>query len=127
MKAKIQALLKQIHSGKRQSDKARVLDFVMKHPYCTTVDVEVKLNMLHQTASARISDLLDLGVIEERGTKETATSNFTYLKYQPDYLQQVINSRNRKKDKYDNWVKKGLTQFNDLINPELKFQLQCKK
>lgn len=124
MKAKIEALLKQIHSGKRLSDKARILEFIMKHPYCTTIDVEVKLNMLHQTSSARISDLLDLGVIEERGTKATATSSFTYLKFQPSYLKQVLNAKKRKKEKYNHWLSKGLNDFKEFINPQLKQELQ---
>lgn len=124
MKPKIQALLKQIHSGKRMSDNARILDYVMKHPYCTTSDVEIKLNMLHQTASARISDLLDMGVIEERGKKETAKSSFTYLKYQSSALKQIINAKKRKQDKYKNWLNKGMTQFSEFINPNLKAELQ---
>lgn len=123
MKPKIEALLKQIHSGKRMSDNAKILEYVMKHPFCTTSEVEIKLNMLHQTASARISDLLDMGVIEERGKKDTATSSFTYLKYQSNAINQNLNAKRRKQEKYKNWVKKGMTQFSEIINPQLKEQL----
>ena len=105
---KLKALLNQIQSGKRMSDNARVLDYVMKH----------------QTASARISDLLDIGVIENKGNKETATSTFSYLKYQPNILNQTINAKKRKQEKYKNWLRKGMTQFSEYINPQLKQELQ---
>lgn len=124
MKPKIEALLKQIHSGKRMSDNARILDYIMKHPFTTTSEVEIKLNMLHQTASARISDLLDIGVIEEKGKKESARSSFTYLKYQPNPSKQIENALKRKKEKYSHWLKKGLTHFKEFINPSLEQQLK---
>lgn len=123
MKPKIQALLKQIHSGKRLSDKARVMEFVMKHPYCSTVDVQVKLNMVHQTASARVSDLMDMGVIEDVAKKETSTSTFSILKYQSNPDKQDENAKRRKLEKYKNWLANGLNNFNEFINPKLKQQL----
>lgn len=125
MKPKIEALMKQIRSGKRMSDMARILNYVIKNPFCTTAEVEIKLGMKHQTASARISDLLDLGAIEERGSKVTAASKCTCLIHQPNRFKQLENAKKRKKVKFENWKNKGLKSFKDFLEPELIFQLEC--
>ncbi len=40
----------------------------------TCEEVETKLTMKHQTASARIRELQDLGIIEDRGIRRKTTS-----------------------------------------------------
>lgn len=123
MKPKIKALINQVNSGQLTSDLSRILHHIKLHPYTTLPEVKRKLSISHQTASARISDLLDLGVIEEKGSKKTAKSSHTYFKYQPDISIQIINSKKRKKEKYNYWVKKGLIQFKEFMNPELREKL----
>ena len=127
MTPRIKALLDQIHSGKLQSDMARVLHHIKNYPYTTLTELERKLNMKHQTASARVSNLLDLGLIEEQGTKKSLHSFQTYFKFQPSSLKQIHNARKRKKQKYEHWLKKGLSQFEEFINPQLKQELSQTK
>ena len=124
MTPRIQALLHQVHSGKLQTDMARILHHIKKHPYTTLSELKRKLNMKHQTASARVSDLLDMGLIEEKDTKKSHHSFETYFTYQSDIRKQEHNAKKRKKTKYQHWLKKGLSQFEDLINPELKQELK---
>lgn len=123
MKPKIKALLNQIKNGKLNTDKARVLHHIKNHPYSTLSEIERKLNMIHQTASARVSDLLDMGLIQEMGTKKTARSQETYFRFQPNFQKQNTNATKRKEEKYKRWVKTGLTQFEEFINPNLKSEL----
>lgn len=123
MKPKIKALLNQIKNGKLNTDKARVLHHIKNHPYSTLSEIERKLNMIHQTASARVSDLLDMGLIQETGTKKTARSQETYFRFQPNFQKQNTNATKRKEEKYKRWVKTGLTQFEEFINPNLKSEL----
>ena len=127
MTPRIKALLDQVRSGKLQTDMARVLHHIKTKPYSTLSELERKLNMKHQTASARVSDLLDMGLIEEQGTKKSHHSFQTYFKYQPSSLKQIDNARKRKKAKYEHWLKKGLSQFEEYINPQLKQELSQTK
>lgn len=123
MRASIEALLNQINSGKMESDAARILNHIKNYPFSTCSEMERKLNMLHQTLSARLTDLLDLGIIEERGNRKTSRSKETYFKFQPDPAKQKRNAAQRKAEKFQKWIKKGLGQFGEIINPEVKQSL----
>lgn len=123
MKPRVKALLKQINSGQLQTDMARILSHIKMHPFTTLPEVKRKLALSHQTASARISDLLDMGLIEEKGEKKNNIGTYTYFKFQPNISIQLLNAETRRKEKYKHWVKKGLTKFNDFINPELRKEL----
>lgn len=121
MKPKIKALLKQIETGQITTDAGRILAHIKKYPYSTLPEIKRKLQLSHQTASARLSDLQDLGIVEENGT--TKTGSYTYFKYQADFLKQEENARERKREKYTLWLKKGLNKFEEFINPNLKREL----
>ena len=127
MNPRVKALLNQIHSGKMQSDMVRILYYIKKHPFTTLPEIERKLNLLNQTASPRISDLLDLGLIEESGETKKGNSTYSYFRFQPDPNKQTKNAFERKKIKFNHWRKKGLSQFKDLINSNLIKELKCIK
>ncbi|TYP71514.1 MarR family transcriptional regulator [Aquimarina intermedia] len=128
MNPRVKALLKQVNSGKMETDKVRILHHIKKHPYTTLPEIERKLNMKHQTASARTSDLQDLGLIEESGEVKKGNSTHSYYKFQPDPNKQAKNAFERKKIKFSQWRKKGLSQFKDLINNDLIKELEvCTK
>lgn len=123
MRASIEALLNQINSGKMECDAARVLNHIKNYPYSTSSEIERKLNMLHQTTSARLTNLLDIGIIEERGNRKTSRSKETYFKFQPDPAKQKRNAAKRKAEKFQKWIKKGIGQFGEIIQPEVKQSL----
>jgi predicted DNA-binding transcriptional regulator len=122
MKPKIKALLNQISSGKLKTDMARVLYYIKTHPYTTLPEIERKLFLKHETASARVSDLLDIGIIEEQGVKKTVLGHYTYFKFQPDIRAQEANSAERKFQKFKIWRNKWV-QFEEFIAPSLKKEL----
>ncbi|MCB0376536.1 MAG: MarR family transcriptional regulator, partial [Sinomicrobium sp.] len=125
MRPRIEALLKQVQNGKIKTDIARILHYIKKHPDATLPEIEHELQLIHQTAAARVSDLLDLGLIEEHGIRKTAKSQYTGFRFQPNIILQELNAGQRKEEKYRHWVKKGLTQFKEYINPTLKQELLC--
>ncbi len=120
-------MLAQIRSGKMQSDMARILHHIKSHPYTTLPEIERKLGLLNQTASPRISDLLDLGLIEGAGETKQGHGHYTYFKFQPDLGAQKRNAMERKKTKFEHWKKKGLSQFKDFIDSNLINGLSCEK
>ena len=123
MRAKVKTLIKQIEEGRLDSDRAKILSHIMKHPYSTIIDLCNKLNMKIQTVSGRLSELMDLGIVEEKGQKETSTSVYTYLKYQANTDKQEDNARQRLSQKYEIWINQGLNKFDTIINPFLKHEL----
>lgn len=127
MKPRVQSLLNQINSGQLKNDMSRILNHIKTYPLTTLPEIKRKLGIVHQTASARISDLLDMGLIEEKEEKKTTTGVHSYFKYQPDPRIQSINALKRKKEKFENWKKKGINQFQEFINNDLKRELSCTK
>lgn len=109
---KIEALLNQIRSGKMENDKARVLNFIQKNPHATIQDIEIGLNLYHETASARVSDLEDIGVIEV-----SKTGRYSHLVYQDDPKKQKVNAFLRKCEKFERWKKK-IVKFEDLLTED---------
>lgn len=100
---KIAALLEQITSGKMQSDKARILNFIMSYPGHSKVVIGKHLDLRHQTVTARLSDLEDLGLIEAKGSGKY--SNFYYIQ---DTQGQKLHRAKRAADKLEAWAKKGI-------------------
>ena len=113
MNPKIKALLDQIHSGKMQSDKARILDFVKKYPKSNKVLIGKYLSLPHQTVTARLSDLEDMGAIEAKTNGDY--SEFYFIE-EPN--RQRIYAAARQAVKIEQWANKALTQFKDNLRPE---------
>lgn len=124
MKASINALMQQIKSGKRLSDKARIVKFLRETPYSTLSTIEQKLGLLRSTSSARVSELMDIGLIEERGTQKRANGYETLFAVQTDPSKQARNALNRKKEKYQHWLKSGKTMFDDIMPFNVKKALE---
>ena len=63
--AKQTAFLKGIETGKFETDKAKIYKILLNEP--KTLEMLVLKGWKHQTASARISDLMDLGLVRAYG------------------------------------------------------------
>lgn len=109
---KIRALMHQIESGKLESDKARILDFIIKFPRSNTKLIQRHLRLSHETASARLSDLQDLGLLD--ANTEGAFSEFFY---EPDPKKQKVNAFLRKTERFEKWKKKA-QEFRDVLSEE---------
>jgi len=107
---KIRALLKQIESGKLKSDKAKLLYFIINNPDRNTEHIKSLSFMKWQTATARLSDLQDMGVIFVSNGEE----RFSKWRYEPDTEKQKIHAKNRRYKKYMQWKKKE-SQFKEFV------------
>lgn len=72
--ASYKTFLHQLATGKIDTDKTRLYNYILKFPKLTLNEIRINLNMKHQTISARLSDLLDMGVVFISGTKERKNS-----------------------------------------------------
>lgn len=115
MKPKVKAYLKQIESGQIKTDKARILKYIIDNNGGNIIHLRSLLNIKHQTLTARISDLLDDGIIYVKGTFNDG--KYSKFAYEPDKEKQKENRKKRRYDKYLQWKSKG-EGFKDLIQEE---------
>ncbi len=98
-KAKITAYVQGIESGKFNNKKQEIYN-ILKNKHCTLHDLVLK-GYPEKTASARISDLMDLGLVKAVGSELSFFSIVTDKKEQ-DKLRYA-----RQEEKYQQWLKKG--------------------
>lgn len=113
---KIKALMLQIDSGQMESDAARVLDFIIKEKFSSMPIICDALDMPEKTVSARISGLLDIGIIEIVESDDDA--KYHIYRHQANAMGQVKNAYNRKKAKFEQWKKRGLQEFGEFLHSE---------
>jgi predicted ArsR family transcriptional regulator len=91
MRAKMEALLKQIESGKIETDKAKILNYIINNPESSRIDILEALDMLENTATGRISDLEDLGLIMPKYSKEQrGSSQSMYVFVADDNIRNIL-------------------------------------
>ncbi len=123
-KTRLKALMKQIESGQMETDSARILDYIMMHGMTSRPIISDVLGIPEKTVSARVSMLLDIGVLEVVEHDSGDKPDYEILRYQRDAMRQVANAHERKRKKFISWKKRGLKEFSDFLNEEqlkLKF------
>ena len=85
-------------TGKKVSDKQRILDYLRDYKRISINSCINALQMVHQTASARLSDLHDEGIITQR---EGETHSYYILSAKPEKVKEQ-----RKRIKIDGLIKK---------------------
>jgi len=85
-------------TGKKVSDKQRILYFINKHYYISIADCIKYLKMKHQTASARLSELNDEGIVQ---ISEGETCTYYKLSKNPEKVKEQ-----RERIKIDGLIKK---------------------
>lgn len=117
-KASTETFLEQIRSGKLLNDKQRLYVHIKKHPGITLNDLSRGTRIVIQTASARLSDLMDLGVVEviatqsRVGTVSVSFDSMLKIQEEPDKIFQ--NQINRNEAKFKRAVKAVLAFENNL-------------
>jgi hypothetical protein len=121
---KIDALIYQITSGKAKSDSAKILLEIEKQPL--TIEKLVLKGWKIQTASARCSELEDLGLIKKIYNPTNSFSWFRFVR-DPQEREELRNRiANEKKQKYfAKGLELGYFYFDDFgkIVADLKFVL----
>lgn len=83
---------------------------------CTMLEIISILNIRIETASARISELEDEGLIYVSSTYKNSTRSF--WRYEPNVQKQKNNRLKRTKMKREAWYKKGMSNGWLYINAE---------
>lgn len=124
--ASLDAFFEQIRSGKMINDKQIVYNSIKKFPGITLMDLKRRLKISHQTVSARLSDLMDMGVVEVVGTQSrigmVVPAKDSLLKVQEDRESILLNKNNRSQSKFKRAVKMVLT-FEGHISEEVRVEL----
>jgi hypothetical protein len=111
---KIKALMKQIESGEMKTDSAKILDFIINEKFSSRPLICDALSMLTQTATGRLNDLQDYGIIEV--VKTDLEPEYHIYTYQSDPMRQIENAYYRKKAKFIQWQKRGKLEFYEFLN-----------
>ena len=96
--------MENLKMGVLKSKTMQILNFIKDNKNCNTDDIRIGLNMAHQTATAIISNLLDIGIIKIVG--ETKVKNSTYSNYLfvEDYREQDRLQKARHLAKFKIWI-----------------------
>ncbi|WP_456867558.1 winged helix-turn-helix domain-containing protein [Galbibacter sp. BG1] len=120
----IKSFKRQIESGDRDSDLSKIHKFIELNPRSTRLDIEARLGISTQTASARIAELLDTGVLFEEANKKFNGHSYSLLSVEKNEDKIEINRIARKKKKFKHWIKQGLYKFKDFIPESTMIELE---
>lgn len=113
----IKALQWQIESGKMKSDMARILAVAMEGGGFNSEQMRVKLQFdKKSTCNARISGLLDLGLIRAVGDLKVQKFSHTIFLYEPDPEEQKSLAKQRRIDKFWKVLNRLHNEFPDLLD-----------
>lgn len=120
-------LFEQVASGQLINDKQRIFLYVKKRPGITLSDLSRGTKLMPQTASGRLSELMDLGVIEVRSKTKTigmvklTTDSMLYVQEEPAAI--LENRKNRAHIKFTRSVA-AVLKFREHLSPELIEELK---
>ncbi len=115
-KAKIRTYLVQLQEGNIRGNQMEVLDFIFRNNGTTVHEMRTALAMAHQSLTPSISNLLDCGLIYEIGQVKIGDSFYSKFAFEPDSEKQDELATARKKEKFAQWVRMGIKEFDDLMN-----------
>lgn len=121
--AKRETYIENLKKGIIKTKTLEVLNFIKDNPKCNTDTIRVGLSMAHQTATAIISNLLDIGIIKIIG--ETKVKNSTYSNYLfvEDFSEHSRLEKARHLAKFQIWMEHGLANFKEDMSSQLNMYL----
>ncbi|MAX71835.1 MAG: hypothetical protein CMC76_12190 [Flavobacteriaceae bacterium] len=99
-KCSTEAFLKGINNGTFNSQKAKIYAYIKRNPEHTIEDIKFfSTGMRESSITARVSDLLDMGVIKITGQFESKVSKVSKLVIvtDPKEIEQLAKDRNKSK------------------------------
>lgn len=121
--AKRETYLANLKNGNINSKTMRILYFIKQRPYVNTDEIRNLLSISHQSATAIISVLLDLGLIKIVGESKINDNTYSKYRFVTDYQEQYNLSEMRIKEKYSIWLQQGISKFRELITTDLYNEL----
>ncbi|WP_336065499.1 hypothetical protein [Mesoflavibacter sp. CH_XMU1404-2] len=125
-KAQLDMFLKRLKTGKNDTQKLQIYNFIKRNPGCTIEDIHFQsVGMKMQTITGRVSELADLGVVKYVGTftasNDSKLSTLCIITDPKKQLQQQSRRKLRKKKKA---IKTLLTSFENQLNANTIQSLQ---
>ena len=126
MQPKIQTWLRQIELGNIKSNNAKVLNYLKKQEINSNIHrMRIELNMAHQTLTATISVLMDYGLIKSTGDGIIIKGNtYSELEYVKENWERELLQHMRKKEKYRQWLAKGIDEYAQLLPMDVSIKIQ---
>jgi DNA-binding transcriptional ArsR family regulator len=84
----------------------------------STDELRESLKIPHQTLTAVLSQLQDEGLIYVAGEKEKGSECYSYWSYTFGNTKRLRLIDERKKEKFNAWIKRGLIEFNEYLSPQ---------
>lgn len=124
-KAQLDTFLKRIKSGKNETQKVQIYNFIKRNPNCTTEYIyKQSLGMHLSTVRARVSELADLGVVKYSGVIKNEDSLQSKLIIVTDPAKQIRQQTRRKLHRKQKAIKTLLNTFNNQLNADTIQSLQ---
>ena len=127
MKPKVQNWITQLQNGVIKTKTTRILKTIHSHTnkkgFTTIHELREELNFPHQTLTAILSMVQDEGMIDMFGEYKIGDTIFQKIRYaRPSERQHLIYLR--EKDKFIQWCKRGLNDFNRFLPDEIEQDLK---
>lgn len=126
-KAKRETYVKQVESGNLNSQTIRVLHYIRYNPLCDTDELRTKLEMAHQSVTAVISNLLDIGLITIVGETKKRDNIYSMYRYVHEPHLQEQCATERKKEKFKQWIRQGKETYGDLLTEDMQEALETQE
>lgn len=122
--ASIKSFLHQINSGKRDSHQMAIYKYIKRNPKSTIAEMDFHTSISYSTLTARVSDLLDMGIIKIVGDLETKVGVYSKLQIVTDENEQNKLFKERKKSKRVKAIMHLLNNHENQLTEELKTELR---
>lgn len=123
MKPKVKNWIGQLRSGNIKSNTTKLLLAIHTHTYkgrgYTHIhELRKELQMSHQSLTAILSNVMDEGMVEDYGEIKVDDTFYSKLSYtRPENRDMKVELRRNKK--YEDWLKRGIQEFDDKLPPEV--------
>ena len=104
-----EAFRKQMFSGRIKTDTHKVAMHIYENHGTTTHDIRCFLT--HQTATSRISELMDAGFVKVIGSIKIDGLTYSRYAFVLNTEEQNLLKEKRQQDKYESWLKQGLKNY----------------
>lgn len=125
-KAAMETLKAQIKNGNIRSDSQRIKEYLAFKDGMTSKDLSDTLGIEWSTFCARISQLIDKGVVYYDGTKTFFDQTHSVLKYEHSEPRQNIRADRIRKGKFLKVLKRIRKYYPDLISYDMKIEIDLK-
>jgi len=122
-KASIETYIKQLQTGAVQNNEEKIYRAINENAGITINTL--RQTMAHQTVTATVSSLQDLGVVYVNGIERTEESSFSKLYIESDPEKIRKNRKDRKSEKFRRWLKRG-EEYHEFLDPFVSTSLSIK-